>query len=249
MAQQGFVYEENACKLLKTFGLSDGITAGASHTRPDLMLVYKGVSCGCELKITDASAGSLVLKYNPKTKKWGFGDIKDSDSEKLFIKGVAIRLGALDTLDKNWNDVTPYKLDKEYQDDKWKAMTKGLTSRDMYARDGKAFPEQNKKNLSAVMIEDYYAKKDCHYVNVGTHGFYLFGSKNPYKLKDVPRFSDCAEAGWRARVQYKGSGNYQFTFEMSFRMKKKSPFNIAPISKSSVTILKEQLNISCFPDL
>jgi hypothetical protein len=36
-AQQGFVYEENSTKFLKRFKLSDGITAGASHTRPDLM--------------------------------------------------------------------------------------------------------------------------------------------------------------------------------------------------------------------
>jgi hypothetical protein len=58
MAQQGFVYEENATKFLKKFGLSDGITAGASHTRPDLMLTVGGQEAGCALKISPTAGGS-----------------------------------------------------------------------------------------------------------------------------------------------------------------------------------------------
>jgi hypothetical protein len=74
------------------------------------------------------------------------------------------------------------------------------------------------------------------------------GSKNPLKLKGVPRFGSSAKATYRARVQYKGGGNYQFTFEMQFSIPsaKKSPFNIAPVDGKSVTIQKNNLNLSCF---
>ena len=71
-AQQGFQYEQNAADLLKPMGLvpESFKPAGASHDQPDLMLLYKGKEAGCELKITAASAGSLVLKYS--NKKWSF---------------------------------------------------------------------------------------------------------------------------------------------------------------------------------
>ena len=55
-----------------------------------------------------------------------------------------------------------------------------------------------------------------------------------------------AKAIYRARVQYKGSDNYQFTFEMQFSMTNKSPFNIAPVDGKSVTIDKKKINLSCF---
>ena len=91
-------------------------------------------------------------------------------------------------------------------------------------------------------------KKKTYYVNVGTHGFYLMGIKNPLKLKGVPTFSSAAKATYRARVQYKGGGNYQFTFEMQFSIpsSKKSVYNIAPVDGKSVTILKKELNLGCF---
>jgi hypothetical protein len=74
------------------------------------------------------------------------------------------------------------------------------------------------------------------------------GRKNPLQLKDVPMFGTSAKATYRARVQYKGGGNYQFTFEMQFSIpaNKKSPFNIAPVDGKSVAIIKNKLNLSCF---
>ena len=97
-------------------------------------------------------------------------------------------------------------------------------------------------------IEQYYNKKDTYYVNVGTHGFYLMGTRNPLKLSDVPRFGNSAKATYRARVQYKGNDNYQFTFEMQFSIpaNKKSTYNIAPVDGKTVKIIKKDLNLSCF---
>ena len=89
--------------------------------------------------------------------------------------------------------------------------------------------------------ENYYVKKNTYYVNVGTHGFYLMGTKNPLGFNNVPRFSTSATAGWRARCQYKGNDNYQFTFEMNFKMRAKSEFNIAPCTKSNVNIINDKI--------
>ena len=246
-AQQGFQYEINAAELLKPLGIvsSNFRPAGAGHNQPDLMLEHKGVKSGCELKITAASAGSLVLKYDVKDKKnpWKFGDISEDDAEKQFIKDLAYEVGIFDLIKKKWTEV-PFKRDK---DELWKATAGKLTKKQQYERDRDTFPDI-KGEISAKKIEEYYNRKDTYYVNVGTHGFYLMGNSNPLKLKDVPTFASSAKAIYRMRVQYKGSDNYQFTFEMQFSIpsSKKSPFNIAPVDGKSVNIIESKLNLNCF---
>lgn len=245
VAQQGFVYEVNATKALKKFGLIPAgfKPAGAGHDQPDLLMEYNGVQAGVELKITAASAGSLVLKYD-STKKhpWGFGNIKADDKEKLFIKELADYVKLFSVIEKKWKN-KPYK--REPQDSRWQATAGKLTNQKRYERDLKMFKEISGE-IPAQKIEEYYVKKKTYYVNVGTHGFFLMGTKNPFKLKGVPRFSEKANAKYRCRVQYKGGGNYQFTFEMSFSMKGKSPYNIAPLKSGSVNIVKKDMDLSCF---
>jgi hypothetical protein len=246
-AQQGFVYEENAAKLLKKYGLVPQAfrPAKSSSDIPDLMLEYKKIKAGCELKITAASAGSLVMKYDSSDKKnpWKFGDIKKDDEEKMFIKDLAEEVGLFEIIKKQWKEV-PYKRDKDL---KWEATAGKMTPQQRYERDRDTFKDI-RGEISATKIEQYYNKKATYYVNVGTHGFYLMGKKNPLKLKDVPTFGSSAKATYRARVQYKGSGNYQFTFEMQFAIPsaKKSPFNIAPVNGKNVNIITKDLNLSCF---
>lgn len=246
-AQQGFQYEVNAANLLKPLGLVPKTfkPAGAGSDQPDLMLEYKKIKSGCELKITAASAGSLVMKYDADDKKnpWKFGNIKSDDDEKIFIADLAEEVGLFDIIKKEWKEI-PFKRDK---DDLWEATAGKLTPQQRYERDRDTFKDV-RGEIPASKIEQYYNKKDTYYVNVGTHGFYLMGSKNPLKLKNVPRFGSSAKATYRARVQYKGGGNYQFTFEMQFSIPaaKKSPFNIAPVDGKSVAIQKKNLNLSCF---
>jgi len=244
-AQQGFQYEINAAKILKPLGLvpKNFVPAGAGHNQPDLMLVYKQKEAGCELKITAASAGSLVMKYDIKNKKnpWSFGNIKSDEEEKLFIRDLADEVGLFKLINKQWNEI-PFKRDKDVL---WEATAGKLTKKQQYERDRDTFKEI-KGEIPATKIEEYYNKKDTYYVNVGTHGFYMMGNKNPLKLKGVPTFSNSAKAIYRARVQYKGSDNYQFTFEMSFSMRSKSPFNIAPTNGKTVEIQESELNLACF---
>jgi hypothetical protein len=89
-AQQGFQYEVNAAKLLKPLGFvpKNFVPAGAGHNQPDLMLEHKKKKAGCELKITAASAGSLVLKYDGNDKKnpWKFGDIMKNNLLPIWLK-------------------------------------------------------------------------------------------------------------------------------------------------------------------
>jgi len=240
-AQQGFVYEHNAAKLLKTYGLvpKKFIPAGAGHDQPDLMLLYKGKEAGCELKITAASAGSLVLKYDEKNKKnpWGFGNIGKDEDEKLFLKALAEQAGFFKDVAKVWG---PRGIPQKFRD---KPTIKD--KKKQYEDDLSKYPDI-KREVDASVVEKYYDKKDTYYVNVGTHGFYLFGPKNPLKLDKVPRFSQSAKVIYRGRVQYKGSGNYQFTFELQFSMKAKSPYNIAPVDGKTVNIIKSKLNLECF---
>lgn len=242
-AQQGFQYEKNASSALIPLGFvpKGFVPAGAGSEVPDLIIEYNNKKSGCELKITDASAGSLVIKYNPKSKKWSFDPESRKDPEKAFIMDVAESVDLFKQINKGWKEV-PFKLEREFQDQRWKDTVGKLTSQQRYERDKVFFPDL-RGEISPTEIEDYYNKKKTYYVNIGTHGFYLFGRSNPLKFKGVPKFSDSAAAGWRARVQYKGSGNYQFTFEMNFKMKSKSPFNIAPITKTNVNIIKNQIKL------
>lgn len=249
MAQQGFEYEKNAANVLKPLGLvpKSFVPAGAGHNQPDLMLEHNKKKAGCELKISAASAGSLVMKckYNLKTKKveWSFNEIPKEDHEKQFIKDLALEMDIFKLIKNKWKEV-PFKREK---DDLLPLQTKSMSKKQIYERDRDTFPDI-KGEIPATKIEEYYNKKDTYYVNVGTHGFYLMGTKDPLKLKDVPRFGTSAKATFRARVQYKGSDNYQFTFEMQFSIPvaKKSPYNIAPVNGKTVNIIKSEMNLGCF---
>ena len=246
-AQQGFQYEINASDVLKPMNIvpKNFKPAGAGHDQPDLMLQWNDKESGCELKISAASAGSLVLKYdiNDKANPWKFGETDKEDVEKQFIKDLAKQVKLFDIIKKNWKNI-PYKREK---DKLWEVTAGKVTKKKQYERDRDTF-QDIRGEIPSSKIEQYYNKKDTYYVNVGTHGFYLMGPKNPLDLKDVPRFSSAAKASYRARVQYKGNDNYQFTFEMQFSIPsaKKSPYNIAPVDGKSVTIIKSKINLECF---
>lgn len=245
-AQQGFQYEINAADALKPLDVvpQNFVPARAGSKQPDLVIKRPGPrargTAGCELKITAASAGSLVLKYTDE--KWSFGEISNTDEEKIFISDLAKEIGVFDIINREWKN-EPYKgtMNPRLRDE-----MKSLTKRQIYERDLKLFREI-KGEISATKIEEYYNKKDTYYVNVGTRGFYLLGAENPLGFKNIPRFGSSAKATYRARVQYKGYDNYQFTFEMQFSIPsaRKSTYNIAPIkNKNNVEIDLDKIDIS-----
>jgi hypothetical protein len=240
--QQGFVYESNAVKALKPYDVvpQNFTPAGAGSDIPDLMIKLPkepaNKAVGCELKITAASAGSLAMKWSGG--KWSIGSDTETNDEKLFIIDLSNEVGILDQIQNQWNE-KPYKFvkNKILQDE-----LQGLNKREIYSKELSRFPEI-KGTIPASKIEEYYNKKKTYYINVGTHGFFLLGPKNPLNLPNVPRFSTAAAAKYRARVQAKGAGNYQFTFEMSFSIIKSnmSPYNIAPTIGKTVKIDTEKM--------
>jgi hypothetical protein len=124
--------------------------------------------------------------------------------------------------------------------------------------------------LPADAMTKYYNIKDTYYINIGTHGFYLLGNKDPLGLNDsmkktggkpIPRFEDVCKITARVRCQSKGvtkadaeekskgrigGQGYQFTFTIEFSLPKNtSPYNIAPVDGKSVTILTHKANYTC----
>jgi hypothetical protein len=267
MAQQGFVYEENSTKFLKRFGLSDGITAGASHTRPDLMLTVRGKEAGCELKISPTAGGSLVIKaYANSTPHWRFGEIDHDETEKIFLADLAKQSGVLNEINRRWT--TPiYNISDRTK--LWEQQMLKIPLRERYEADLKTCPDI-KMVLSPDAMTRYYNIKDTFYINVGTHGFYLLGNKDPLGLNErmkkagmplVPRFEDVCKITARVRCQSKGitkadaeeksrgrigGQGYQFTFTIEFALPKNTtPYNIAPINGNSVNIMESAANYKC----
>lgn len=270
--QQGNQYEKNVAKFLQEKGLVDKsfVPAGSMSDRADLEMRWKPpskdkeIDINVELKIEAASGGSLVLKWNRG--KWGFEDKKEmrDNPEKIFLAELAEEAGALKVLNKNWkgipskhanpnsSDITEKRIAMAWKDAKDKKAKDRI-----YNKELESFSEEN-NILPGRVISDYYSQKDTYYINIGTNGFYRLGSADPAGINEncringirpLPIFSDLAKIKWRARVQSKGGGNFQYTFELSFTIPKSadSPYNIGPCQgNGNVSILTRKANISCF---
>jgi hypothetical protein len=253
MAQEGFVYEERAYKALQKYGISTGGTAGASADKPDLTIIKNKVTSGCELKNSPTAAGSLVMKYQDG--KWGFGDFKN-DPEKKFMHALSEKAGLLEEMNtsgsagSNWRGKTP-ALQNDASGKK--ILAPGFTDKKKaYQFDLNQFGGTNEIHIEVggKAVSDYYNTKKCHYINVGTHGFYLLNNKDPLKLgaalkaakySDIPNFSTSAKCKIRVRCQYKGGGDYQFVMTLQFYGVTKSQYNLAPLkvgSKSDIDVAK-----------
>jgi hypothetical protein len=255
-AQKGFIYETNAYKALKSYGISAGTgAAGASSDRPDLEIKLSkdpdNKSEGCELKISPTAAGSLVMKYTDG--KWGFGEYSD-DPEKKLLYELGKKYKLLENMNRsgsagsNWRGKVPHLQN----DNRGKKILVGAKDKRVaYEKDIKQFGGQNEVHIDipASAICDYYNTKYCSYINVGTHGFYTLNGKDPLKLNikitrgsSIPDFGQSASARIRVRCQYKGGGDYQFVMTLEFSNVSKSPYNLAPTSTAtSVNIDKKKL--------
>lgn len=266
-AQQGFEYEKQAINFLKQFKLSDGQFAGASHDRPDIMLTVRGHKAGCELKISPTAGGSLVIKaYANSRPHWRFGEIDHDETEKKFLADLAKSSGVLDEINKKWSTPIFNIADRSKE---WEKQMLKTPLKQRYEYDLKTCPDI-KMQLPANAMTNYYNLKNTYYINVGTHGFYLLGSKDPLGLNArmkklgaplIPRFEDVCRITARVRTQSKGitkadaeeksrgrigGQGYQFTFTIEFSLPKNTtPYNIAPIDGKSVNIITSKANYQC----
>ena len=246
MAQQGFLYEENAYKALQQFHISTGGTAGASSDKPDLTILSTSLkrTSGCELKIAPTAAGSLVLKYYKD--EWSYGEYK-GDPEKELLVALGDKYKLLTEMNtsgvhgKNWRGKVPF-LQNDANGKK--IIPSKLAKVDAYKKDIQQFSGPNEVHIEvpAKAICDYYNSKKCGYINVGTHGFYLLNKSDPLNLNvklrpTIPDFADIASARIRVRCQNKGSGDYQFVMTLEFSKMTKSYYNLAPVmAAGNVTI-------------
>ena len=263
-AQQGFEYERNAINFLTPLGLCDGKFAGASHDRPDIMLVVRGQESGCELKISPTAGGSLVIKAYANSKPhWRFGTIEHDETEKQFLADLAKQSGVLNKINQKWQTPIFNVSDRTRE---WERQMLKIPLRERYDMDLKTCPDI-REPLNADAMTKYYNLKNTYYINVGTHGFYLLGNKDPLGLNDrlktvglplIPKFEDHCRITARVRCQSKGitkadaeekskrrigAQGYQFTFTIEFALPKNSTtYNIAPINGNNVTILKHKAN-------
>ena len=247
-AQEGFLYESNAYNALRkpiiTKNISTGGVAGASHDKPDLTIQVGKNTSGVELKNQPTAAGSLVLQFS--NGEWNFGPT-GNDPEKEFLKILGTKACVLTILNKNWkNPILQY--------DNGKKVYIGSKKESAYKKDLEAFGKFPLNVRYIVIptkaISDYYNAKNTYYLNVGTHGFFMFGS-DPLGLNDkltkigsekLPNFAapNSATTKIRIRVQDK-SGSYQIVMTLQFGMTnaQKSPYNIAPLrtgSKSAIDV-------------
>jgi hypothetical protein len=238
-SHEGFLYEQNAYRTLKPYGIAAGAPpAGASHDRPDLEIKLGKKTSGVELKNQPTTAGSLVMQYYGG--EWHFGPT-DNNPEKEFMKGIGMSVKILDTMNDKWK-----KPVLQYENGQ-KTYVGAKDQRQAYQLDIAKFGGQGAGDIYVPVpnakISGYYNKKDTYYLNVGTHGFFLFGRLDPLevnkrltkaKLEMVPDFSHPRSATTKIRVrcQYKSPG-YQFSFTLQFGNVMKSPYNLAPLRSGS----------------
>ena len=241
-SQEGFLYEQNAWTALKPYGIVGRKPAGASHDRPDLELVVGKTKSGVELKNQPTTAGSLVMQYYDG--EWHFGPT-DNNPEKEFMKSVGMKVKILDTMNKEWKKpVLQYKNGN-------KTYVGAEDQKQAYQIDIAKFGGQGAGDIYVTVqnkaISDYYNKKDTFYLNVGTHGLFLFNQHDPLdlnaklkkaKLIQIPDFTrpGSAQTTIRVRCQYKSPG-YQFSFTLQFGKVIKSPYNIAPIAQGTASTI------------
>jgi hypothetical protein len=251
MAQTGFLYEKNTFKALKSYSIVHGVPACASSTCPDIVLQTANgkTKSGCEMKKTPTAAGSLVMKYY--NGKWHFGET-DGEDEKEFLKFVGternLLTGYMNKKTTPWGKSVPLLQNDPSNPNKKIAKGKPFGSyttkekKAFYATDLSKYGGTNevKINIPASIICDYYIKKECSYMNVGTHGFYTLNGHDDLGLQSkikkaggvlIPNFADSVSAQIRIRCQAKSTsrGEYQFTMTLQFFGVSASPYNLAPL--------------------
>ena len=243
--QKGYEYEKNASSYLKQYGITDGSYDGSKTQGPDIVLHSEKSSTGCEMKILPTAAGSLVLQYYGT--EWHYGPT-DGNEEKEFLETLGESKNALKLINSTWK--TAPLLQYGGSNHSKKIYPPDVTPKLAYETDIKTFGSQGYGDIYIPIagndISRYYISKGCSYLNVGTHGFYIledeFGLNKKMKTK-IPNFASSITAKIRIRIQYKGSGSYQFALTLLFSGVKKSPYNLAPVAgSSSVAIIKSKVS-------
>jgi hypothetical protein len=249
--QKGTLYEANGFKLLNKYGLVAGPgPAGGASNIPDLQIILAsgGKPAGLELKMSPTSAGGLVMQYIKG--KWELGDTGGKE-EKIFLEKIANDNNILQIANRKtspWGKRVPYL---QYDSAGNKIYRGNITPKQAYKKDIAQYGASNEihVNVDPSSVISYYNTKKCYYMNVGTHGFYLLGSKDPLGLNNelnrmkeplIPNFAFPVHI--RCRCQPKGGDSYNFNMVLTMKAAGKSPYNLLPINGTSASISMAEFN-------
>jgi hypothetical protein len=198
---KGILYEQKINRvLLKNGAQRKGFRpAGSDPNAPDALLTIKGEDYKVEVKLDlQVDFGQGSLDYDVKTGIWSLGGAKNAAGEQMrqFLK----MMGVEKEVNKKWGKLgAPRKYTVE---------TKKFTQKDV-KHDYDKFKDFF-VNIPSDAVENYYASKDTHYIQIGKYGFYYM-SQNP---AGIPADKFTLNLKLRVRLKRGGSypiNNYRFT--------------------------------------
>ena len=247
----GQIYESASFKYLKGMGLAVGDgPAGSLSNIPDIwMKLAKGKAAdatGLELKTNPTAAGGLVMQYDWEKSKWKLGKTKGDEEKELLVK-LAKKYKIVEMAnDKKspWGKNIPFL---QYKGDT-KRYVGNITPANAYKKDIKQYGGKSEihVDINNRSVQSYYNTKECFYMNVGSHGFYLLGNSDPLdlngKLKSlraepIPIFN--FPIFIRCRCQDKGGGSYNFNMVQTMKSGPHSPYNLLPMNSSGSINMRE----------
>ena len=246
----GRIYERELVNVLKTFGFvpQNYAPAGSDDTRPDIEMTINGIKAGIEVKLDSKAAfGSGTVDFSyinfaAGRDPWIYGG-KDTKAGQL-LEEMAKKEKLLQTINERWHtknpiikNYVPYKI----QDQRYFKNVKLPSKREQYAKDQQSLREIQ-IDIPTQYISTYYVSKDSPYLQTGDCGLCIFGNVDPLNLasKGVPKFRP-KSAFFRVRVQPKGSGNYNFTYDMYIKGLNKSSHTLGVAGKGG-RVQKADLN-------
>jgi len=163
---------------------------------------------GIELKLSpEDDYGSSALSYQYSTKKWiltGKMSTENVENRKLLTAA-----NVLQVINEKWKGTEPLRF-------KYRSGTPATLPAEAKKHDVDAFPE-TLVELPGIKTAcaNYYSAKECHYINISSHGLYYF-NKDPMGLAmtyGVPRFTN-AVSSMGVRFRPKMGGSFGFAVAM-----------------------------------
>jgi len=163
---------------------------------------------GIELKLSpDDDYGSSALSYQYSQKKWiltGKMSTENVENRKLLTAA-----NVLQVINEKWKGTEPLRF-------RYKSGTPAQLPKEAKAHDIDAFPE-NVVDLPGIKTAcaNYYTAKNCHYINISSHGLYYF-NRDPMGLAityGIPKFSN-AVSSMGVRFRPKMGGSFGFAVSM-----------------------------------
>jgi hypothetical protein len=195
---RGQLYERSMINKFRSMGFTEQIKPEDTEDKADLVLKINGIDVKIELKTKGAAYGSGTLEWIDNS--WR---LKTTERVNPNLIEILNRNRILSKLSNDWISYDYIPNIKS-------------TKEDQQLLGERTYP------IDSYYIRNYY--KGIDYLNFKDLGLYRLSEKDPIGLK-VPLFEpmDCFV---RARVQYKGSGNYRYAVELYARQLNKSPINL-----------------------